>query len=268
MAPNQETLKSDLFQLLKLSALGPDGSMLPDAAHDDRAYALQVVSQTRMIFSEAWEKSKTSTNASNSGGPTSSNTNIEDREIDPETFAGLVRQFEDWYGFTLDASQRGNDRLLEQLRQQASQGCLKTLNLKTVYSATDQGAQWPSNGGKAGKGGKGGKGKGLAFNPVSDHDECSRRLDIALNSYALVGMQQTDRGHPFCDLQATLDYKTFFERRLQAVGRYLPAAAVMEADFNHRAHITELVNSKKCNSQSEAIHQSWGLVWNVGNPRA
>ena len=132
LAPNQETLKSDLFPLLKLRALGPDGSMFPDAAHDDRAYALQVVSQTRMIFSEAWEKSKTSTNASNSGGPTSSNTNIEDKEIDPETFAGLVRQFEDWYGFSLDASKRGNDRLLEQLRQQAAQGCLNTLNLKTV----------------------------------------------------------------------------------------------------------------------------------------
>ena len=66
-------------------------------------------------------------------------------------------------------------------------------------------------------------------------------------------------GAPFCDLQATLDYKTFFERRLQAVGRYLPAAAVMEADFNRRAHITELVNSKKCYSQSEAIHRSWGF---------
>ena len=101
LAPSPETLERDLFPLLQLRALGPGGVMRADAAPADRAYALQVIPQARIIMADAWEQCKMTTNASNSARPLSGNgsqTNDDDKDIDPESFARLMRQFHDWYG--------------------------------------------------------------------------------------------------------------------------------------------------------------------------
>ena len=100
-AQSPETLERDLLPLLQLRVLGPDGVMRADAAPADLAYALQIISRTRIIMADSWEQCKTTTNASNSAKPFSGNgsqTNDDDKDIDPESFARLMRQFHDWYG--------------------------------------------------------------------------------------------------------------------------------------------------------------------------
>ena len=100
-AQSPETLERDLLPLLQLRVLGPDGVMRADAAPADLAYALQIISRTRIIMADSWEQCKTTTNASNSARPLSGNgsqTNDDDKDIDPESFARLMRQFHDWYG--------------------------------------------------------------------------------------------------------------------------------------------------------------------------
>ena len=229
LAVEEAGLRSEVFALLDLNALNPDGTMQPAAPIADRQHAVQVMSRIRVILEAAKSLS--------------SSVSIQELEAMPDlpvaahTLEYLTDLFfgnatEMGYGFKFATSERGHDRLVEILRNHAAHGFLRTIELDKVYRANETPRLILVM-----------KKEKLDGTVVSDHKVFDDRLNTLMNTYALVGIQRNAHGVMFCNYQATRDYLTFVKERSEA-NPHMTAAQRKTADFKTRAMWTESVNTE------------------------